>query len=248
MSGDPYSRLYHRFEREYPDIYRDDRTYALWCRLLPLADATWPMKPPLPRSVYRVALQKLVDAGLVVVDGDRYEIRGMAKERMRRSQSASNAATARWADATRNADGNATRNAPRMRPASDARMPRRDETRKDETRRDEGVVDPVMAYMRLTGSGRPSEYAEKKLRANAERYGQDAWLFAVNAARELYGTKNDIRNAESIAEERYLAAKAEAEAARKAALPKVTPEQARARREQTSSLIKDWISSKEGAA
>lgn len=94
------------------------------------------------------------------------------------------------------------------------------------------VTDPVVAYMRLTGAGRPVAFIETKIRANAERYGLDEWMFAVNQAREMYGVRNDITNAERIAEEAWVARKAQAEASRKAdiAATRITPEQAERQR------------------
>lgn len=105
------------------------------------------------------------------------------------------------------------------------------------------VTDPVVAYMKLTGTGRPVKVIEDKLRANAERYGHDEWLFAVNQARDLYGWKNDIKNAEGIAEERYVSRQQDAKRRREAEIEatRVSPEQAvenqRRIREETAKLI-----------
>jgi hypothetical protein len=114
--SDAYSRLYHRFKREFPAIYEDDHAFATWARLLMLADASWPMDPPLPRSVRARALLLLTDAGLLVVEGDCYRMRGLEAERTRRQETARNAAAVRWQN-----ESNASA------------VPRREEKNKDET-------------------------------------------------------------------------------------------------------------------
>ena len=116
--SDSYSRLYHRFSQEFPSIYKDDRAFATWVRLLLLADASWPMRPPLPRSVKDGPLKALLDAGLLEVDGDEYVMRGLDAERQRRRDAARTGAAKRW-QSERNAN------------ASADAMPRRDETRRD---------------------------------------------------------------------------------------------------------------------
>jgi hypothetical protein len=94
--SDAYSRLYHRFAEEFPVIYANDRAFATWARLLMLADASWPMRPPLPRSVRGRPLADLVEAGLVTVAGDFYSMLGLDAERTRRQDYARNAAALRW--------------------------------------------------------------------------------------------------------------------------------------------------------
>jgi hypothetical protein len=117
VTTDAYSRLYHKFSREFPGIYADDHAFASWTRLLVLADASWPMWPPLPRSVRPKVLAQLVEVGLVTVEGETYTVRGLDAERTRRSNAGRTGAAVRW-----QSDGNANA------------MPRRDETSKDETR------------------------------------------------------------------------------------------------------------------
>ena len=125
MSGS-YSRLYHRFSVEFPDIYSDDRALATWIRLLLLADASWPMRPPLPRSVKERQLQHLASAGLVeVVGDDQYTIRGLDAERTRRRDAAAVGAAKRW-----HSGGNASG------------VPSRDETNRS---RDEKEIPPPPA-------------------------------------------------------------------------------------------------------
>lgn len=96
MSADPYSRLYHRFRKEFPDVWADDRALATWVRLLYIADASWPMDPPLPRSVRGKPLQALIDSGLVSLIGECYTMRGLNAERTRRKDAAARAAALRW--------------------------------------------------------------------------------------------------------------------------------------------------------
>jgi hypothetical protein len=108
---DPYSRSYWRFADEYPDLYADDHTYALWSRLRDIADMAWPASATLPMGTQRKALGRLVEAELVILQpGGHYRIRGMDKHRQARSESARNAAAYRWGangNAGRNANGNA---------------------------------------------------------------------------------------------------------------------------------------------
>lgn len=101
--NDPYSRLYHRFAKEFPEVWADDRALATWVRLLYIADASWPMEPPLPRSVRGKPLEMLTAAGLVTVIGECYSMRGLNAERQRRKDAAARAAGERW-HSTRIAD------------------------------------------------------------------------------------------------------------------------------------------------
>lgn len=94
--NDPYSRLYHRFADEFPEIWADDRALAMWVRLLRIADGSWPMKPPLPRSVRGRPLQMLLTAGLLTIVGECYSMRGLDAERNRRKDAAARAAGMRW--------------------------------------------------------------------------------------------------------------------------------------------------------
>lgn len=226
MSYGPYCRVYYHFRDEYPEIFRDDRALATWLRLLLLADASWPMKPPLPRSVYRKALDALLRVGLVTLDGDHYEIRGLAKERLERQERA--AAGGRARAKRKQSDSTATAEQQQNDSTAIGLPTRPDQTRPEDEQMRAAARDPVVAYMKLTGQGRPPEggWLEQRLRSNSERYGFDGWLFALNQAREIYGTKNDIRNAETIAEERYIAAKQQAEDERRASMPRLSPEQA----------------------
>lgn len=127
--SESYSRLYHRFPTEFPEVWADDRAFATWTRLLVLADASWPMRPALPRSVKGKPLATLQEAGLIEVDGDTYTIRGLDAERTRRRDAAAVGAAKRW-----HSGSNAI--------ASADAMPRRE---RDETSKDEKEIPPPPA-------------------------------------------------------------------------------------------------------
>jgi len=72
-----------------------------------------------------------IERGLIDPTSDgRYYVHGLNKEREARSRRASDAASARWSNANRNASSNA----PSIANARAAAMPRREETRREETR------------------------------------------------------------------------------------------------------------------
>lgn len=97
---EPYARVYHaKLQREFPEVWRDDALAAAWLRLHCLADASWPMRPPLPRSERPKVLARLADIGLIVTDGDTYTTRGLDAERTGRSRAAKRAADKRWGNA-----------------------------------------------------------------------------------------------------------------------------------------------------
>jgi hypothetical protein len=82
-----YSRVYHRIQDEYPDVFDDAGTLGTWLQLLVVAEATYPSLPHLPRKLKPKALSRLVDVGLVLlVPVDRYSLKGLAEERKRRSE------------------------------------------------------------------------------------------------------------------------------------------------------------------
>ena len=141
MADDPYSRLYWRLSDEFPEVYDDDARLALWTRLLVAADQAWPSAAFLPAFAEDGALHALVDCGLVEVDGKRYHIRGLDKERKRRRKSARKGAAAKWArhnaDANADADADALAGAVAGVNAHAIGMPSRAEPSQDEPRRDE---------------------------------------------------------------------------------------------------------------
>jgi hypothetical protein len=198
MNDDPYSRFYHRFAREFPHIYADDAAFAAWGRLLMAADAAWPLRPALPRSVRPKVIRLLVGAGLLILEGDYYTCRGLDAERERRRRAGKRGAAGRWGkddaddEPPDDAMGNAVRNAPRS-PTGNApngadAMPRRDETRRDEIlppppakrgRRKDGTNpratgdDPRANGTNLRASGEsPKQQREAEKRGGFERLGE----------------------------------------------------------------------------
>lgn len=115
MADGPYSRLYHQIADEFPDIFMDDASLGLFARLLVLHDQAWPSAAMYPYATKPRVLARLVESGLVVPeDGPgRYRIKGLDKEREKRSQSASHAARIRHGNATSSADRIANGSAPR---------------------------------------------------------------------------------------------------------------------------------------
>lgn len=163
MTDGPYSRLYHRFAQEFPDIYKDDRAFAAWARLLMLADASWPMRPPLPRSVRPSIVRQLTTAGVLILDGDDYTVLGLDAERTRRRDSGRIGAGKRWGNANADANGHANADAKALLV--------RDETRRDEItpppqagRREDGTNPRALGTNpRATGTSvRQSRAAEKR--------------------------------------------------------------------------------------
>jgi hypothetical protein len=137
MADRPYSRLYHELADEYPDLY-DSPDLAGYVRLLIAADQTWPTSARWAGYVTKSEVQRLADTGLVILDGARYRIKGMDKERDARSDHARLAANARHArsSALSSAGSNAQS------------MPSRDETSRAEPSMEGDAFD---AYYQLTG-------------------------------------------------------------------------------------------------
>ena len=106
--SDRHSQLDHKVFVEYPDLMDDDRTCAAFVRMLVEANDAWP-RHPYWAGHDDVAVAKLSKAGLVIVEGKRYTIKGLDKRRQVRHDAASKAANAKHADRTadRTADGTA---------------------------------------------------------------------------------------------------------------------------------------------
>jgi hypothetical protein len=128
--GEPYSRIYWSATEDprFDKVWSNDAALALWVRMLIEADASYPLKPQMPRASR--SLTVLLDAGLIEAHGSRYTVRGLAKERTRRSERGRKAADARWgrSDDAPAMQTHSTRNA--------EAMPRRDE-KNNQTRQDE---------------------------------------------------------------------------------------------------------------
>ena len=96
---DPYSRHYWRLvdDPKFADIYADDHHYACWSRLLMIADQAWPASAHIPATARKASVAKLAEVGLLdLLHDGRFKMRGLDKERAKRSDSARNAAAKRW--------------------------------------------------------------------------------------------------------------------------------------------------------
>ena len=124
MSNDPYCRIYWRLSDEFPEVFDDAAVLGTYVQLLVAADAMWPSKPHLPAGAETAVL---TECGLVELHGRRYTIKGLDKERKRRSKAGRRGAAGRWSDADRNADriaaGNALGNAVRIASGNADAMP-----------------------------------------------------------------------------------------------------------------------------
>lgn len=130
---EPYSRVYWAI---HGDPKFAGMTYAVkgvWVDLLLIGDQAWPASAHLPMGVPKAAVADLEQRGLIVLEaGHLFRIKGLDKERGRRSEAAKAGASARWSQTERNAD--ADRTDTERTPNG---MPRRDETRHTETRQAE---------------------------------------------------------------------------------------------------------------
>lgn len=147
MTDDRYARIYWTVmdDPKFDGIREDARLFGSWSLCLVMADMAWPASAYVPPTVPRSAFRRLADCGLLdELPGHRFRVHGMDKERERRSQSASHAASTRWRNAPRNADGNAPRNAESM-PSQAEQI--REEQSTPATR----APDPGDVYWTLTG-------------------------------------------------------------------------------------------------
>ena len=99
MSERPYARLYLDLvdDDKFRTIVDDDRHFAAWCRLLMIAEGSWPASANLPRSARMGSVRALQAAGLLdIQSGGRYKIHGLDREREMRSDKARASASLRW--------------------------------------------------------------------------------------------------------------------------------------------------------
>lgn len=129
MAHGPYSRVYHELAEDYPEVY-DGPLLADFVRLLIAADQAYPTRAKWRGLAGERAIARLAAIGtedgrgaLVILEGNRYSVRGIEKERALRSQKASNAAAVRW---------HSTSNAPSNASALPRAMPSRVEKRREE--------------------------------------------------------------------------------------------------------------------
>lgn len=150
MADGPFSRVYHQLADEYPEVY-DSPDLAGYIRLLVLADQAFPSAAHWAGVVSRAAVQRLSASGLVILDGGRYRIRGLDKERAARSESARRNALARWGRMRPQSDGNATA----LRPQSSGNASR--EQNSTEQNSNGRTTPPGYKTVREpSGSGRPT--------------------------------------------------------------------------------------------
>lgn len=198
--SDPYSRFYWRFRDEYADIYADKEAFGWWMTLLANAEGTHPSAPEMPRSIKPKALSRLVSADLIeLLPGDRYRMKGVAKEMERRSKQGKAGADARWMRSDNASDTNAL---PTHSEGTANAMPRRDKTRRDETRQDEAAHMPVLAWLRSHGVQRIVGKVLNDLMEIAAHDGADALIAAMerlhqegraeDAAQFVYGARNAL--------------------------------------------------------
>jgi len=156
VSDRPYSRLYHELAEEYTEVY-DSPLLADYMRLLVAADQSYPVRARWTGLTTKRGLQRLESCGLVEVDGTRYSVKGMEKERATRAERARRAAYARHgpSSARSSASGSASSSASGSANADTPSLPRRDETRRDEQSKGgeqggEQGESAIDAYYRLT--------------------------------------------------------------------------------------------------
>lgn len=103
MATGQYVKLYHVLMDEHPSVWNSDAQLGAFVRLLVVADKFWPQWAPLPHRT--PAYRALKDCGLVIENmaGTSYTIQGLDKQRTRRSEHASHAASSRWGNAPSNA-------------------------------------------------------------------------------------------------------------------------------------------------
>jgi 5-methylcytosine-specific restriction endonuclease McrA len=95
-----YSRVYWSImdDPKFDTVREDMRLMGAWVTLLVDADMMWPSPPFLPAVVSAGSVKRLAEAGLIdLLPGHRYQVHGLAAERERRSSSASQSASLRWA-------------------------------------------------------------------------------------------------------------------------------------------------------
>jgi hypothetical protein len=166
--SDPYSRLYHKMADEYPDIF-DGPMLADYVRLLIAADQSHPTKAKWASHTTRRVLDRLVLSGLIVVDGARYSVKGLDKERAARSEHARLAATSRHARS--DAPGTAPSNAPGNAHGTAQSMPSKEEKSRDETSRENAPDEDALRSLaeELTGQSYAIPHFEGGLGAKARQ-------------------------------------------------------------------------------
>ena len=144
----------------FTEVYASDALLAAYIRLRMHADQTWPASAPIPRSIRRAALERLVESGLVVVQpGDRYKMPDVDELRVQQQARASAGGQARADQAERDPGGRFARQQPTSeQPATDQQaLVRQPATKRDETTTEE-----------TNQSNRPIDMEEERARKIAE--------------------------------------------------------------------------------
>lgn len=87
---DPYVRVYYRImeDPKFANVYDDKAALGTWLTLLIHADALYPSAARLPHGVRRANVEKLVKAGLIELEGNRFRVHGLEAERGKRAETA----------------------------------------------------------------------------------------------------------------------------------------------------------------
>jgi hypothetical protein len=131
----PYTRIYHELADEFPDLF-DSPDLAGYVRLLVAADQAWPSKARWAGYVEEDEMARIEASGLVKRDGKRYTVKGLEKERRKRSSHARKAARARHEQPGEQEASTALSNIVSNAPSSAQTMPSRAEPSQDEPSRD----------------------------------------------------------------------------------------------------------------
>lgn len=233
-----YVRVYYNdLIRDYPDVWSDNDALATWLRMLATADPMWPTPPELPRSVKARPLASLTGCGLVArVGQDRFSLKGLDAERIKRQDAARNAAALRW-------------HGKGIPPPDAPAMPKRAEPSKDEpSQADAGEgTDILDAYYRLT-TRFPTANTAEWLEKIANEFGVDAtarMLATVHLADPAPKTlisrlENELRS-ESHRQEKAALAREKAELEAYAKSRQITPEQAEANRVRLDEITREMF-------
>lgn len=175
MSERQYSKVYHLLADEYPTVF-DGPDLAAYVRLLVAANQAWPTAARWPGYATKTEVQRLATVGLVLLDGQRFRIKGLDKERTARSEAARHAARTRHADAARTADSNADGTADRTADRIAEVMPNRvEKNRVEQSSGADGIFD---AYYQLTAKT-PSSGATTWLNRLADEHDERPLLSAL---------------------------------------------------------------------
>lgn len=206
MADRPYSRLYHELADEFPSVY-DGSDLADYMRLLVAADQSYPTRAKWAGHTSKRVLDRLSAVGLIEVDGARYSVRGMEKERAARSDHA------RLAASSRHARGTAPSIASGSAAGSAQSMPSKEETSRDETSRAAARgPDAFETYQRVTGSW-PSSRVTPWLSSLVDDYDEVAVCDALIAVTDEDPTRATLmsRVRDRLAAEAHREAKADEE-------------------------------------